>query len=156
MESSFLPPKEIKKEVSLDTSSLNVIFKDDDLYNRFMSEIKKKDFRVIIPWDALVELSVDKEMIKIFLQKKIHDQAETIQICEPVPCLIRREITNKIKGYHYLNKEDISPEIFDDEILDEQKDFVRKQKKLWKENYKKIQKDFLLDHPSKTSFCIFL
>ena len=117
-----------KKDVLLDTSSINIILEDNHLLKKFFDKIHNINAVAVVPFTAFSEISDNLEVFHKFLNfyKK---QDNLIIIWETLDERIKREIDIPIESNIYFKK-DIDPyKIFDENCYKENNN--KKLKEAW-------------------------
>lgn len=134
---------QIKKDIVLDTSSVNKIIKNDNLSDLFFKIVNKKHYRVVVPYKAFSELSNDYNILNKF--NDIYQKNINLRIGEPVHEKIQREINYPIESNLYL-KRDIDLFGIAKECYEDNKQHNIKQKTGWKQNCRNFGLKYLEDH----------
>ena len=96
-----------KKDVLLDTSSINIILKDNHLLKKFIEKIHNINAIAVVPFVAFSEISDDQEVFHKFLT--FYKKQDNLRIiCEPLNERIKREIDNPMESNLYLKLQCLS------------------------------------------------
>ena len=133
-----------KKDIVLDTSSINKILKDTDLSKKFFDKIFQINAIAVVPSTALCEISNDPDPETFKKFNALYKQEENLRfICERLDERIKREINHPIESNEYANKEVDLDRLFNDTRFLKHIRSYKNLKTNRKENCQENQKKFL-------------
>ncbi len=138
----FETSDEKRKDIIIDTSSINTLISKKDVLNHFFDVVNNKNYRAVIPYDAFREVSEKKDIL-MFLNT-MYDKHHHLRIGVPPKEMIKLEIEQPILSNFYLKKDvDIFQEVIDGNSIVRHSN--KQQKSAWKEVCKQVRNHFIKD-----------
>ena len=127
-------------DIIVDTSSVNKLILNKQLSDLFFNIVDKNDYRVVVPYEAFSELSVEDETLNKF--KLIYDKHTRIIIGPPPPIAIKQEIDSPITSIYDIKKQ---VDVFkkDETCRQKIKERCIKRKNAWKSICERFRKGYV-------------